>query len=111
MRLSDLRPCDRCGGPIVRPPANWFWVVRVSGAAVTPKATEVLGLAHAAGAPLELAETLGPVRDVVLVAGDEDPELQIELLLCLACYASEFSLPDLLERHRRATSSPGPEAA
>ncbi len=88
MKLSDLRTCDGCGGPIVARGEIYFLRLRVSGVLITPEANRVLGLAKVVGGSLRLAETLAPESEVVRVLEEEDPSLGTELLLCLRCYGS-----------------------
>lgn len=83
MKLTDLRPCDACDGPV----GQQFYVVRSCLAFVAPVAgNQVLGLARMFQGNMQLAETFAPDADCVKVAGDEDPELWTELLLCQDCY-------------------------
>lgn len=95
MKLSELRQCDGCGGPLVQPPNIRFEVVRLSAAIVIPSsANEVLGLTQYFRGALKLAEVLAPDADVVKLLGDTAG--WDELLLCSGCYFGE-SLGRLLE--------------
>lgn len=102
MKLTELRPCDRCRGKI----APCFYVVRVSSALVTPAAGRVLGLSAAMGGlrALRIAEALSPDTDeAVMVFGEKDTRLWTELLLCQACAVLEgFILGQLIERRNAA---------
>lgn len=82
MKLSDLRPCDNCGGKI----APAFYVVRISPAFIVPAARQTLGLMEMFHGNLRLAELFTPEPDAVRVAGDEEKTLMTELLLCENCY-------------------------
>lgn len=94
MKLSELRPCDKCGGKI----APVFYVVRVSLAIVTPAANTTLGLNQMFRGNLALAEVFTSEPHPVKVAGDEDPNLMTELFLCQNCYVGEVNLAMLAEK-------------
>lgn len=99
---------------MVRPPVNWFWRLRVSGAMVTAKASQVLSLTQCVGGSLKLAEEFSPDPQTVIVAGDADPNLETELLICGHCYAAgNLCLAQLVQERNRGTKPPngGPEAA
>lgn len=81
MKLSDLRPCDNCGGKI----APAFYVVRISQAFIMPAARQTLGLMEMFHGNLGLAEVFTPDPDAVKVVGDEEKSLMTELLLCQNC--------------------------
>lgn len=100
MKLSQLRPCDQCGGQI----APMFYVVRVSMAVITQGANQTLGLAQYFGGNLALAETLSPEPSPVMLMGEEDQELWTELLICQNCYTEELNLVVLAERRNAAAS-------
>lgn len=86
MKLSELRPCDSCDGPLIKPGFATFYVVEVSQALLVPHAgNQVLGLTQMFRGSVALAEVFAPEPDVVNVMGDEDPELSTELLLCPEC--------------------------
>lgn len=92
MKLSELKPCFKCGGPLVKPPAgNWF-VVRISSAMIDPfAARQVGGLAMIFGGALGLAETMAPAPEkAVLILGDEQPALMAEFHLCMDCVPVEL---------------------
>jgi len=83
MKLSDLRPCDSCGGPI----SPQFHVVRYSIALIKPQVNQVAAMTLYFGS-LALGELFSPEDNVVTVAMDEDEfkKLAIELLICQECY-------------------------
>jgi hypothetical protein len=89
LKLSDLRPCDRCGGPL----ELVFHVVRSSLAIVMPdRAQGVLGLGMTFGGirrpgALAVAEALAPDVDAVVFAGDQEGASWTELFLCSSCWA------------------------
>lgn len=85
MRLSDLHPCDGCGGPLFTPPGRWFQVVRATGALITPSGLEIVKTAARHGIPLErvAADISG---SGVVELGDQNTAFADELLLCVGCY-------------------------
>ncbi len=86
MKLSDLRKCDSCGGEI----GMNFYVYRVSHAFVNPHAVrEFMGLGLMLGGSSDLAEAFSSHGDrAVVVAGDEDPTLRRQLIICQNCNMS-----------------------
>lgn len=107
MKLSELRPCDSCNGPLIGkgPTANPLWyVVRVTQAVVSQKANQVMGLAQYFNGDLGLAEVMAPEPDkAVLVLGDENKELLTELFLCMECAVTpRKSVAILVEKRQGA---------
>jgi len=95
MKLSEIRPCDNCGGPLV----PIFYVVRSSIAVFNPDATnEMLGLTRMFHGSLALAEIMGSKPDAVKIGGDEEENLLIEIYLCQACYIGDVNLALLAEK-------------
>jgi|GEM_PF-4489249 len=95
MKLSQLRPCDNCRGPLMH---GYFYVVRVSQAFVLPRqANQVLGLTQYLGGNLPLAEIFAPDDDVVKILGDENKELMHEIFLCQDCALQPVDLLGLVE--------------
>jgi hypothetical protein len=96
--LSELRPCDNCGGPI----GLLFYVVRTSLALVKPQAVrEFFGMHQffGGGASLELVENFAPsARHGVIVAGDDLPAAMNEFVICLTCIAKPLDLQMLTAR-------------
>ena len=111
MKLSELKPCALCGGPLVARQglATWY-VLRVSQAMVSPRAaSQVMGLSQIFGGSLGLAEVLAPDADgAVMIFGDKDPRLMQELHICFDCFHgvndahSLADLPAAIERHGAA---------
>lgn len=89
MKLSELRPCDACGGAL----APIFVVVRTSLAVFNQRAVNsTLGMTRMFGntpAALAIAEVMGAEPEVVKIAGEEDPKLWNEAFLCLNCHTME----------------------
>ena len=101
MKLSQLRPCDKCGGKIT----PMFYVVRVSLAVVKADAANAtLGLAQMFRGNLGLAEAFSPQPDAIMVVGDEEPELRTELFLCQNCCMGEVNLSELVELRNAAAT-------
>lgn len=99
MKLSDLRPCDGCGGSV----APVFYVLRVSTAVVSPDAAhQVLGLRQMFGGSLALAEVFAPAEPVVQVDGET------EIRLCVQCYCGERCIGALVEQRNNASKEPQP---
>jgi hypothetical protein len=85
MKMSELRPCDNCGGVI----APMFYVVRFSIALFKKQAVnEVMGMTQYFGGALDLAEMFVGDDEVVRVAMDdqETKMLRTELYICQECY-------------------------
>lgn len=100
MKLTDLRPCDQCGGPV----GQHFYVLDVSQAMVSPRAAnEVLGTAMILGGiqnpgALAIAEVMAPRADeAVMVFGEKDLALNTRLLVCQDCVFGSIELAMLLE--------------
>ena len=75
MKISDLKPCAACGGPLLCPPCAVWYVIRVSHAMPHPRhAREVLGLTQILGGAVKVAEAMAPAADeAVMVLGDKEP--------------------------------------
>ena len=76
IRLSELRPCDFCGGPLG---AN-FQVIEVKHALLGQGAREVIGMMHM-GFPLGLAETMSARGEEAVIVAEEQ-ELVTRLFAC-----------------------------
>jgi hypothetical protein len=115
MKLSELRPCDNCGGRIIGAERRFFFVVRVSQAMVNEKAMrstggllQMFGGIQNPGA-LSVAEVFSPDDEVVRILSDEMPEAQTELILCMECLGKEVNLMALVE-HRQIEEASGMKA-
>lgn len=96
MKLSDLRPCDNCGGPLK---LGIFYVVRASLAIVRPQAAnQVLGLAQVFQGSLGLAEVMAPEADCVKIAGYDEPCLWNEIIVCQDCFMSDLNVAAISEK-------------
>lgn len=61
MKLSELKPCEVCGGPV----APFIHVVTVTRHFIKPQETnQALGITQMLGGSLELAEVMGATGDV-----------------------------------------------
>ena len=86
MKLSELRPCDNCGGII----APQFYVVRTSLAIIDAQAANAtLGLTQMFNGALGLAEAMSPMPDAVKIAGEFDKSLWVEDFLCRDCFMTK----------------------
>lgn len=94
MKLSELRPCDGCGGVLMPPSAGMFYVVDLQGAILDRAALmQVDGIGRIWGKSvmedprvLRIAETFAPLGDqAVQLLGEHRPELKSRLLLCMNC--------------------------
>ncbi len=95
MKLSELKPCRNCG----KMPVSHFYVVRTSMAFFSPKAAQqILGLNTYFGGALGLAELFSPDPEMIKIAGNENPILWTEYLLCMECYMSKVTLAELAEK-------------
>jgi len=110
MKLSELRPCDSCNGPLTGKNAmrsmTWY-VVRVSQAMLNPRAAnEVLGMTQYFQGALGMAEIMTPRPDeAVMILGDKEPQLMTELFLCLECACEpKHGLAILIEKRNEAIS-------
>lgn len=83
MKLSELRPCDKCNGPLA---PSWY-VIKLSQCMLDRNATnQTLGLTQMFGGNLAIAELMGSQADrAVVVLGDEIDGLWTELLVCQSC--------------------------
>jgi hypothetical protein len=83
MKLSECRPCDKCGGKI----SPTFYVIRFTQALFTPNAGRTLAMTQYLGNNLELGELFAPESDdAILVLGDQNKHLMEELLICQPCF-------------------------
>lgn len=95
MKLSEVRPCDNCGGKI----APIFYVARVSQAMFMPRTNQVLAMTQYLGGNLVLGEMFSGDDDVVKIMGDEIPELWTKLFLCQDCAVMKsVDLASLMEK-------------
>lgn len=94
MKLSALRPCDACGGPLLKPHVATFLVVESQQAMINPVVVQQLAGMGAvwnqdifkSPRALAMAEIFIPQSDdAVWRLGDKEPELKSNLLLCLEC--------------------------
>lgn len=101
MKLSEMRPCDNCQGPI----APIFYVVRISIAAFEKQATnEVLGMHQFfGGQSLALAEVFSPSPDPVKIGSDQFPELETRAFICQKCWLADINLAMVTESVNRIT--------
>ena len=90
MKLSQVRPCDNCGGKI----APMFYVIRFSMAMFKVREVNTnLGLAQMFGGNLGVAEAMSQNAEAVMVFGEEKSELWTELFICQACFTGDPNKP------------------
>jgi hypothetical protein len=99
VKVSELRPCDQCAGPI----APSFYVVRFSQALINANAVnEFIGMHTFFGgrASAALVENFAPASiDAAIVFMDQDRTLQIELFICQECFLNvPLDLARLMEQ-------------
>lgn len=98
MKVSELRPCDNCGGKI----APAFYVVRFSQALINAEAVnQFMGIHQFFGgrAGAALVENFAPAAgDAALIFGDKDKALETELFICEGCFTNSLNLAMLMER-------------
>lgn len=92
MKLSELKPCALCHGPLLKPPMGCWYVIRISHAMVNPRAArQVVGLDLMFGGALGIAEAMAPDADgAVTIVGDKEPSLMTELHVCFECYSGKL---------------------
>lgn len=96
MPIKHIRPCDDCGGPI----STGSYVVRSSTLIVNPQAVQSnFGMEIFFGGNTQLADVFAPRKDCIIVAGDEDPNLMTEIVLCQQCaLMGDVALGELIEK-------------
>lgn len=93
MKLSELKPCGCCSGPLLKPPCGSWYCLRMSIVILNPRAARgVIGLTTILGGALGIAEVLAPDADgAVVIAGDKEPELMEEIHVCFDCMTSKLA--------------------
>lgn len=120
MDITEIRPCDNCGGPI-RPV---FVVLDESQAIMHGRNIQsFIGLSMQLDMNFKLAQMFSPDTQAAVVAGDEKPALKTRAILCQPCYLGidpdkpDIYLPALFEKARdnaekiRKMREPKPESA
>jgi hypothetical protein len=103
VKLSELRPCDKCGGKI----APIFYVVRFSIAVFDQRKMNTnLGLTQMFQGSVRLAEVFSPDPEVGVVAMDSQATklLMTELFICNDCYSADLNLGVLAEKREAASA-------
>lgn len=116
MKLSELKPCAGCGGPLLVKHIGQWYVVRSSMAILNPQAAnQTLGLAQFFQGSMALAEAFSPaVNDAVIICGDKEPALLDEVHLCFECFYGKplgMLLEGVREKKNRELDSAPTEAA
>lgn len=101
LKLSDIRPCDGCGGPIV--PA--FIILEARQAVFNRNnVNSVLGtnmILGGRGASLGIAEAMAAGADKAIEVMDE-PGAVTRMFICMNCSAGDICLALISERAREA---------
>lgn len=104
-KLTDLRPCDHCGGPLT---GGLFHVLRFSLAVVKAQAVnEFAGMARFFGGRASAAVVMNfapAAADAIVVAMDQPDSraLMTEVVLCNRCYCDDVNLAVLAEKRAAA---------
>lgn len=99
IKLSELRPCDNCGGRI----APIFHHVQIRHAIINPRnANSVLGMMlmcgwGQSGQSLAVAEAMAPGADNAAEVLSE-PDATVTLYLCPKCVSEDVNLAVLMEK-------------
>lgn len=105
MKLSDLRPCDNCGGSFK---GGMFQVIRMSLAFVNPTAAQqVLGLTQYFGGALGIAEAMAPEPNAVVIGMDKERQTMTEVFLCHDCFSKPLNYAILAEKVNDRLSKQG----
>lgn len=105
MKLGDLRPCDKCAGPL----GLVFYVVRSSVAAISADDfRRYHSMAVMFRGSAALAGVFADHEGAVTVAGEKDRSMWSELLLCTSCYcAPDLQVAALLEARTERENAAG----
>lgn len=93
MKLTEIRPCDHCGGPI----SPMFHVLSCDVGGVNPKKTaRAIAAAELCGS-FRLAEAIGMTEDPIVLASDDPATAPLahRLFLCNDCFAKPICLYDV----------------
>jgi hypothetical protein len=89
MKLSQLKPCAICGGPLRTAPSIQWYVIRVGRAFLNAGAVNrTLGLAQMLGGAMGVAEAMSPdaARAVVILEDEPGSGGWTDLHVCMDCY-------------------------
>ena len=95
IKLSEIRPCDNCSGPL----APLFSVVNIRMAVFNRQnINSVLGTSQIFGhRSLALAEAMAPGADDAIEVLDE-PDSVTRIFLCQKCYTEDINIAVIGER-------------
>lgn len=87
MRLTDLKPCAYCNGPLRKGMVAQWYVVTSTIALINPRAAnETLGMTQFFQGSYALGEIFSPhADDAVIIAGEKDPALLTKIHICMDC--------------------------
>lgn len=109
--ISELRPCDHCGGNLQKP----FRIIEIRLAMLKPDAiNEQLGMAQMMGlgrpenrsAAFAIAEVMGARGDDVVAVMEEDEEIWI----CYDCHLNGFDMHKAAEKAEAVRAAKAAEA-
>lgn len=109
MKISDLKPCAGCGGPLIKPPhATWYVITCTQAMINAAAARQINGLSMIWGQPvakvLRIAESFAPDGDDgVLIFGEKEPKLLDKIHVCFDCFIDK-PLAIILERYHQLQS-------
>lgn len=103
MKLSEIRPCDNCGGAI----SPSFYYLKISLSFVSQRATqEVLGMSQFFGGlhTLQLAEVFAPSsEDAIVIGGEKRTRLMESLVYLPRLRHDERTKPRAIDRKGERT--------
>lgn len=101
MKLSEVKPCPGCSGPLLSPGLACFYRIKVDQGLVSPRAfNQTMGLTQSLQGHLRLAEVFSPDPDPIKFIGDSAKDAITMLYVCFNCYASK-PLAELVESAER----------
>ena len=94
MKLSELRPCDFCGGPLI----PQFYILQYKQAIFTPQTQQMLSATQIMGGSLVIAEALFPRADEAVLIIEDAPGIDsLEIIVCRKCFMErEIRFVDLM---------------
>lgn len=107
MKLSDVKPCACCGGPLLVDQMQHWYEFRVSMVIINQRATQqVLGVMAILGGvqALGIAEAMASTPEAVMVMGEHDKELYTQAHICFRCYRKPLAeIHETVSQHQETT--------
>lgn len=101
VKLSELKPCVCCGGPLLIPGVGNWYVLRQTIGILNPTASrQVSGMMQFFNGSMKLAEVFTPDAEnaVFILCDHPNAPKASEIHVCLGCYIEKFgNLPWLFE--------------